>query len=174
MATAQFIDSAYLRAHTTIESNVDDDKLQPFIVKAQDIRLQHTLGSGFMQHLFSQIINNALTPNEVILINEYIARTVAEWTLYECLPMLNFKLTNKAVSQESSEYSQPSSLSDIKYIRASVRDVAEFYSERLRKYLCDNSELFPEYVNADNENLERDSKTYFSGIFIPNSGSCGC
>jgi len=83
-------------------------------------------------------------------------------------------MTNKAVSTQSSEFSQPSTLEDIKYLRQSIRDLAEFLTKRLTKYLCDNQSLFPEYQNPDTpENLPKNSRVYTSGVYIPRKGPKG-
>ena len=84
------------------------------------------------------------------------------------MPTLNFKLTNKAISQESSEYSQPSEKAIVDFLRHDVRNFAEFYAKRLVRYLCDYSSLFPEYENPDDkENLQKSNRAYFSGVVIP-------
>jgi hypothetical protein len=168
MAKVKFISTTYLKENTTIQDNVDDNILVPFIYKAQDTHLQQILGTTFYNTLKNGIASGTTNSDEESLIRDYIQPMVCEWTLYEALPHINYKLTNKAVSQENSEFSQASSLDDIKYLRSSVRDMAEFYTKRLTKYLCDYSNLFPTYMTPDaKENLAKSSKSYFSGIYIP-------
>lgn len=168
MSKVKFISTTYLKENTTIEDNVDDNKLVPFIYKVQDTHLQQILGTTFYTHLKEAVINSTLNSDETTLLRDFIQPMVSEWVLYESIPFLSFKMTNKAVSTENSEYSTPSTIDDIKYLRNTVRDVAEFYSSRLVKYLCDNSSLFPPYLNPDSkENLKKNSKTYFNGVYIP-------
>jgi hypothetical protein len=42
-----FISTQYLRENTPIEDNVDDDKIVPFIIQAQDTYLQEGIGETF-------------------------------------------------------------------------------------------------------------------------------
>lgn len=162
----KFIDAAYLKQHTTIEQNVDDNKLTPFILKSQDTHLQEILGSSFMEHLYNAYLNNTMTNDERNLVIDYIQRMVAEWAFYEAYPHITFKPANKAVVKQNSDNSNPIELDELKYMRNVIRDLAEFYSERLRKYLNYNSELFPEYYNINApENLPRINRSYFSGIY---------
>lgn len=168
MDKVKFIDIDFLKSNTTINENVDDNILVPFIYKAQDTHLQSVLGSSFYNHLKSAIVANSLTPEERALILDYIQNMVAEWTLYEVLPFINYKLTNKAISKERSEYSNNSELNELKYIRQTVRDLAEFYSKRLVNELNQNCNLYPEYNNPDRpENLRKNNSVYYSGIYIP-------
>lgn len=174
MSIVKFISTQYLKESTSIQNNVDDSLLEPYIIKVQDTHIQQVLGSSFMAHLYDAIENSTLTAVEEALIRNYIQRTVAEWAHYEVYPFLNYKNTNKAISKESSEYSVPAELDEIKYMRSAIRDMAEFYSTRLAKYLCDHQSDFPEYQNPDlPENLPRNNKSYFNGIYIERKGPKG-
>tara|TARA_R110000765_G_scaffold84278_3_gene163171 strand:+ start:7345 stop:7848 length:504 start_codon:yes stop_codon:yes gene_type:complete len=165
---ANFINTTYLKTNTAIEYNVDDDKLVSFITKAQDIQIQGILGSDFYDYLQGKITANSNTFNadELKLMREYIQPALAEWTTYYVLPFLANKVTNKSVVKESSQWSNTSDLNELKYLQQTVRDMAEFYLERLTKYMCDNSTLFPVYVSATDDNMSKIKTTYFSGIYL--------
>jgi hypothetical protein len=174
MAIVQFIDTDYLKQNSTIEMNVDDSKLNPMILKVQMVYLQQSLGSSFLNHLYTAVSGSTLTSAEESLIRDFIQPMVVEYTVYEVLPFLNFKATNKAISKQNSDNSTPSDLSEIKYLRSNVKDMAEFMDQRLVKFLCDNSNLFPEYLNPSHpENLPKKSKPYFTGVYIPKKGTGG-
>ncbi len=167
MAIVKFISCDYVKENTLIEMNVDDAKITPIILKVQKVYLQQLIGSSFMDHLTSGVTNSTLTTDEDALLRNYIQPYLAEYVVYEALPFLNYKITNKAVSKESSEFSQSSDLSEVKYLRSNVKDMAEFLGKRLSKYLCDNEILFPEYTNPITpENLIKNSKSFFGGIFL--------
>jgi hypothetical protein len=164
----KFVSAQYVKESTVLEMNIDDAKITPIIIKVQDVYLQQILGSSFYNHLRDAVTNSTLNANEDALIRDYIQRFVCEYVVYEAIPYLNYKATNKAVSKESSEYSTPAELAEIKYMRSNVKDMAEFMGKRLAKYLCDNPSLFPEYQNPIHpENLPKNNKAYFNGLFIP-------
>lgn len=168
MATlkVKFISTIYLKENTTIEDNVDDNKLVPFIYAAQDTHIQQALGATFYNRLKSGVTVNNLTVDEEDFLRDYVQPCLAQWAFYEVYPFLNYKATNKAVSKENSEWSQASELDEIKYMRNSIRDLAEFYLKRLNTFLCDYSNLFPEYENPDSkENVVANNKSYFSGVY---------
>lgn len=172
MIIVKFISTEYLKSSTSIQSNVDDSLVEPYITKSQETHLQQILGSSFYNHLCNAVANSTLTADEESLIRDYIQRMVAEWCYYEVYPFLAYKSTNKSISKESSEFSQPADLSEIKYMRAAIRDLAEFYGRRLTKYLCDHQADFPEYVSPTTpENLPRNSKSFFNGIYLSRTNS---
>lgn len=169
--TVKFVSANYIKQNTIIEMNVDDSKITPVIIKVQRVYLQQILGSYFYDHLSDAVANSTLTTAEENLIRNYIQSMVAEYVVYEALPFLNYKATNKAISKESSEFSQASDLDEIKYLRSNIKDMAEFLSKRLSKYLCDNQSDFPEYQDPTQpENLPKNSRSYFGGIYLPKKG----
>ena len=167
----KFISVDYLKEHTTIEDNVDSDKLVPYIYEAQDMHIQQALGTTFYNRLRQGVIDGDLNADETNLLQTYIQPCLVWWVLYYAMPTLNFKLTNKAVSQESSQYSTSSLKSDVDFLRHDVRNFAEFRTARLNKYLCDYFDLFPEYQNpGDKVNLHKSNRSYFNNLYIPKGG----
>lgn len=166
MATI-FITTQYLKDNTVINSNVDQELLQPYIEIAQDVRIEPILGTDLYNKLKSDIEGSTITGNYKILLDDYVQKCLAQWSLYEGLPFLEYKLTNKSVSKKSSDNSTPSDLDEIKYLRQGIRDIAEYFSQRISDYLCANQSLFPEYTsNSDSDDIHPNSTSYFSGLYL--------
>jgi hypothetical protein len=165
----KFISPSFFKENTTVDENVDDDIIVPFIIKAQNLHIQQALGSAFYNRLKEGVANNNLNADEEDFLRDYIQPCLVEYTLYELIPHINYKLTNKAISQKSSEFSQASTLDEVKYLRQSVRDLAEFYMKRIQRFLCDfGTKKFPIYANpGSNENLKRKKRSYFGGVYLP-------
>jgi len=79
------------------------------------------------------------------------------------------------VLQPTSEESQPATLEEIRWVRDSVMNTAEFYRERALEYLKNNQTLFPEYLNPDwNDGMIPDKHTdYYGGLVVPKPYGCG-
>lgn len=162
-----FISIKRIKELTYIEGNVDEDKLNPFRTQAQDINLQQVIGSELYNDLKDKIRNNTLTTDDKELIEDYIHGMLANWTVYYAIPFINFQFTNKAITKAKSALTPDefAGLDEVKYIRNETRNVAEFYTARLVKYLLMNLDNFPKC--AQNENLNQSARTYFSGLYIP-------
>ena len=168
MSKVLYINMEYLRQRSTVEGNVDYDKIKPFIIKVQDLYLQQRLGSDFYNKLNDKIIFGTLNADEEELINDYIKPMVAEYSYYESLPFLNFKLTNKAISKQNSDNSQSSGMDEIKYLRSILKNNAEFYDNRLFKHLDLNRDKFKTWSeNNKDQNVRRNDKVYSSGMYLP-------
>lgn len=163
-----FISIDYLKENTPIEPAVDNDKLSPWIIQSQTTYLMGLLGATFYDRLKSGVQNNNLNTDEEYLMRNYIQPMIAQYTFYLALPFLNFKITNLSVAKESGDNSTAVDLSEIKFLRNTVLDTAQFYASRLVKYLKDYDFKFPEYLNPDSkDNLPRKSKPYFTGLYMP-------
>jgi hypothetical protein len=163
-----FVTPDYILDRTPIEKNVDQDKLVPWILISQDLHIQSILGSDFYDHLKAGISANTLNNDETYLIRNYIQPAIAQWVFYESYISLNYKVTNKAVSKERSEYSEPLSLDELKYSRSAIRNTAEYYSKRLQKYMIDYNYLFPLYNQTTSKaNVIKQKDNYFNGMFLP-------
>jgi hypothetical protein len=163
-----FISTTYLREQTPIEDNVDDTKLTPYIIQAQDTFLQEGIGETFYDALKDGVENNTLNADEQKFMRNYVQPQVAQYAFYLAMPFIAFKATNKSVSKESSEFSAPVELSELKFLRNNVLDIAEFYKRRMIKYLLDHPSMFPAYNNPNSkDNMPKSVQSYFGGLYIP-------
>jgi hypothetical protein len=172
--TVYFITTDYLKKYYSgyLDANIDDDALNSFILIAQNVRIQSVLG----YNLYTKFINDIQTYGApqgaayLFLMNNYIQPAVALYAIYEAAPSLGFKITNKAVSQKSSEYETPSSRQDIEYIRNQILNNAQFYSQRIREAITNDPTSYPEYYQVTGVNRVRaKNNNYFAGLFLPDS-----
>lgn len=162
----KYITTDDFKANTVVEMNVDDSKINPIIIKCQKIYLQQALGSSFYDYLGSTVASSTTSTLERNLIVDYIQPMLYEAVLYEALPFINYKATNKAVVKQNSDNSIASDLAEIKYLRSNVKDMMDFMLERLNSYLVLNASLFPQYQNPTTpENLPKNTKSYFNGVY---------
>lgn len=159
-----FLSVDYLRDNTVINGNVDSELLEPYILMAQNIHVEPILGSK----LYSEIVTNiaSLSVDNKQLMDDYIQPALIQWSLYESLPFINYRLTNKAISTKSSDNSDPIELNELHYLRTAVRDAAEYLSERVTVYLKANPSKYPKYLeNGDScDDIFPNKTNYFSGI----------
>ena len=169
-----FISEARLKALTQVHTNVEPDDLTIFVVQAQDIYIQELLGTFFYNNLKDRAFSGTTSSEEETLIDYYLAPMLANYTLYLALPSLNYKIKNKSVLNPSAEEAENTDLQEIKYLRGSVKDTAEFYTERAREYLRDNQEYFSDYINPGTDGMMPNRHNpYFQGIYIPKKYGCG-
>jgi len=168
-STALFVSEQRFKAWTNVDANVRMQDISPYLIQAQDLYMQDTLGTLFYTRLKDGIINDNLTNDEKLILNEYIAPATMQYALYLMLPALKYKLVDKGVVSGSSEETDSTNLDELKYLRQNVLDTAQFYTKRLREYLLDNPDMFTEYQNPGVDGMyPNKSNPYFSGLVTPN------
>lgn len=169
MSNTIFISEERLKKLTAVHANMEPDEVMPFVLQAQDIYIQDLLGTKFYNKLKENIPIYNLTAEEYDLLNDYIGPTLANYAVYMALPSFNYKMKNKAILTPSAEEAQNIDLTELKYLRNSVLNTAEFYRERTREFLKDNEEKFPDYINYGVDGMAPNKRNaYSSGIVIPN------
>ena len=82
------------------------------------------------------------------------------------MPSLKYKMVEKGILNGTSEETSPTTLDEMKYLRESTLDTAEFYNNRMLEFLRQNPGMFPLYTNpTPKDGMRPDKQTpYFSGL----------
>jgi hypothetical protein len=171
MTFSCFITPEYVYRWSIVDDNIDPNLIQTFIIKAQDINIQTAIGNNLYVKLMNDIANNTLTGYYQTLVNDYIQKCQLEWTIYQALPYINYRLTNKAVSEKKSDSSDPTELKNIQYLREDVRNTAEFLTRRITEFIINNQAQFPEFFFLTPSQLQITPRinNYFGGIYLKQS-----
>jgi len=165
MALTLFITEQYIKAFTPIGPMVEWIEIKPTAEISQDSNIQDILGTNFYVYLQNKFIANTLTADESILLS-YIKPALANRTAEMCLPFINFQIKNKGVMTQNGDYSASTDLEILRYLRSLIMDRAEFYEQRLIKYLCANGSLFTEYENDNNDDMPPNSSSPYNSPII--------
>lgn len=141
----------YIKTNTPISLNVDDNDFVPLIKFAADGYVRSYLGTYFYKDLLTKYNNQTLSPNETILVQDYIQQSVAWRSCYESTFTVSFQLKNKGIQSQSGDFSNSPDFKSIAFIAHSYKDKSDFYDNRLKEYLIDNKDLYPEFISDLNK-----------------------
>ena len=168
MSYVLFVSEDKLKDSTAINMNVDVAFLLPYVRIAQEKYIETKLGTNLFVAIQGMIsagtIGNVGNANYKILLDDYIADVLVHYAFYEVLPFLRYKVQNNNVVSKTAENSNPLSRAEAQDLRSEVSNTAQFYTERLINYLCDNSNLFPEYSTNTGSDISPDSNAYYQGM----------
>jgi hypothetical protein len=169
MAYTNLITTEWVYNNTIIDSNVDSTLIEKFIRESQDIHIQQAIGWSMYQiYMNSGGIQSNLTAAYYDLLINYIQKCQGHYVVYGILPYLNYHLTNKSVNTKSSDYSQPSGLKELEYLRNDAKSKAEFYVARIREQIVNNPGDFPQYWETSGiDRINPKAKNYTSMIWLP-------
>jgi len=168
MAYVLFISEAKLKDSTAINLNVDVELLLPYVRQAQKLYVETKLGTNLTQKLKDLItagtIGNVGNEAYKTLVDDYIGDMLPNWAFYHAIPFLRFKIENGNIYSKTSETGNALSTEEAQHLREEVRNTAEYYTERMIDYVCNNTTSFPEYSTNSGADVSPDRNAYYNGM----------
>jgi len=169
-----FISVQSIKDRTGLHANVDEKLVLPEIKTAQDMYIMPALGSTLYNRLQAGINGSNLNANEQSLLNNYVTDCLIYYVMSE-LPMgLSYQFYNKGLLRKSGDNTENPSMQDMIDVANRYRTRAEFYKQRLIKYLRQNNTLFPEYLNFTSgiDTIVPDLEGYTTSLYLDDDCAC--
>jgi hypothetical protein len=171
-----FISVDTIKDRTGLHFNTDEKLVNPEILTAQDMYILPALGTALYERLQDGIQNNNLTQVESNLLDTYITPTLVYYVMSE-LPMgLSYQFYNKGLIRKSGEGQDNPSAAELIDVADRYKARAEFYKQRLVKYLLDRSgySTFPEYNNPGSayDTIIPERQAYTTSIWLGDDDNC--
>lgn len=170
MANVLFISVDYLKNNSVIDENVDNKYLTYAIKMAQDERLQELIGTDLLEELADQVAADNLTAANTSLLNNFVVPYLLAVTVAESVVPMYYKFRNKSILTMGTEEGQTADKQGIGLVYKDYANKAQFKGERLRRFLLDNHNTYPLFLNGNLEGWKiRPSRTaYQTGLFLGN------
>lgn len=160
MAKAIFLSEEWLKVNTVLPYNLDVKLYYPFLNISQDTYIRDILGDSLYDTLCTNLINSSLTPAQTALLI-VIRPALAHYIIYNAMPFLADKIKNIGVVSTVDEKQTRSDDKRFDRLRSEILNIAEYYTVRLQKYLCNNRQDFPQY-NFQNEDVNPNMNAGFT------------
>lgn len=159
-ADVLFANPEYLKRVTQIGGVVDDAWIAPAMIIAQDKYVQVYLGTKLYDKLKSDIRVSGLTGSYLTLMDDHVRKVTAWWTCVELIPNLSVQIDNAGLVQRIPSNGSPASDRQVSHEANRCRNTAQFYTQQMYRYLCNNTSLFPEYSESDPGDILPESAYY--------------
>jgi hypothetical protein len=164
MSYVLFISEAKLKDSTAINLNVDVDLLLPYVRQAQKLYVETKLGTDLTDKLKAEITAGTLAGAYKTLVDDYIGDMLPNWAFYHAIPFLRFKIENGNIYSKVSETGTALSTEEAQHLREEVRNTAEYYTERMIDYVCNNTSSFAEFSTNSGADVSPDRNAYYNGM----------
>tara|TARA_R100001460_G_C3544052_1_gene174730 strand:- start:1069 stop:1644 length:576 start_codon:yes stop_codon:yes gene_type:complete len=168
MSYVLFISEQKLKESTAINLNVDTNILLPYVRQAQKLYVETKLGTNLNQKLKDLItagtIGNVANAAYKTLLDDYIGDMLPQWAFFHALPYLRFKIENGNIYSKTSETGNSLTTEEAQHLREEIRNTAEYYTERMIQYICNNTSSFPEYSTNSGSDVDPDKNAYYAGM----------
>lgn len=155
------VSPTFLKRVTQLNSSVDEDYIIPAVILAQDLHIQPLLGTKLLKAIQTKVSADNLTGVYATLVDLYVRKATAWWTMVELLPNLHVRLDNGMLAIRTSEGSTSITQADLQRELDRARSNAEFYSYRCLRYLQQNSSSFEELSSNQGPEMQPYQAGYF-------------
>ena len=163
----RFITVEELKQDGFVNQNLENEYLYSAIDEAQGIFLREIIGDSLYETLQNKLSEVNINGVYQTLLDSYVKIYLKYKVLaLLCVP-LNFKIRNIGIAQQFSNEVNTTSLEDTKYIQNYYEGKADFYANRLTKFLQTND--IPEYKCSSNQITEPNELHPVSSIYLGNS-----
>ena len=170
MTTTLFLSENKLKNFSDLNNSVDPDLLKNAVREGQDIHIQRLLGNKLYLEMIDRVNNSTVTSQYLTLMN-YIQDALLYWAYYEALEAIWLRPRNNGllIPQGGAEATAAdNAIYDKK--RTSVKNKAEWYSERMVGYLIDNETLFPSFGTETGMEIVPNQHSQFKSPFVTRQG----
>ena len=160
-----FITSDQLKSIAAISDSIETKLLEPFISTTQEMTVVPMLGIALATEISNQLLSGNTSVQNQKLIDEYILPFLAYATWSQAAPFLGIKAMKNALVKTASPNSESLSDDSIRYYKANIDNMANFYKDRLYNYLENDAQLNPSVYS-----LYRSTNSEFRGTSAPTAG----
>jgi hypothetical protein len=163
-----FISVQSIKDRTGLHANVDEKLVLPEIKTAQDMYILPALGSALYNELQTAVDSNTYTNLQTTLLDDYIVDCLIYFVMSELPQGLSFQFYNKGLLRKSGENQENPSMQDMIDVANRYKARAEFYKQRLIKYLKQNNALYPNYLNFGSgiDSIKPDNEGYTVSMYL--------
>lgn len=146
------VSDTMIKDRTSIHGNIDPKLLYPEIKVAQDMLIHPILGTALFDKLIELVSTGDIDLGGNVtyknLLNDYIVDPLMYYVLAELPISISYQFWNKGVIRKQGDSTELPTMSELIDISNKYRMRAEWYGERLTKYLKQNADetTLTEYI----------------------------
>lgn len=153
MAIYNFMPVSYVKESTYLDDNIDDKTIELAMVDAQDQLLEPIIGTTLYDKLKVGIANVTLAEPYITLLTDKIYPYLLQAIQYKIYLNLIYRLTNSSIVKDVNAVSTAISLQELNVLKQEREVAMKYHQEKLKRYLDNNTTLFPEYLEYDVEGI---------------------
>jgi len=164
------ISDEILKERTSVHGNIDPKLLYPEIKAAQDMYVHPILGTALYNKIIDDVDAGNIAGDYKSLLDDYIIDCLLYYVLASLPAALSYQFWNKGVLRKNGESTELPSMSELIDISDKYRIRAEWYGERLNKYLkhYSTTSFLPEYLSPGDtlDTILPENNTYTMPIYL--------
>lgn len=136
-----------------VRKNVDPVLIESDILLAQERYIKDALGYKLYDEIVAQFEGgqdsdsdtDPLSSVNQTLLETYIRPALARYVIYEAIPTMHLDIGSQGIMKNFTDYSHQHSKGDVSYLRDVMLNKADFFRDRMIKFIEDNIADYPLY-----------------------------
>lgn len=150
-----------------LHDNVSGEYIRPAMITGQTVYLKEALGDSLYSTIEGMISEGSVLEPYKTLLDDYIIPYLEFLVMAEITMNVSFKVRNLGVVTTNDVNATQTTMENTKYFQNYYQSKAEFYENRLRKYLTLHTDDFPEYkVCGCNDQITNPKGSTYGGIYL--------
>lgn len=155
-----------------LHDNVSGEYIRPAMITAHTVYLKEAIGDNLYDKMVELVIAESgsdphkMPPAYKSLLDDYIIPYLEFLVMAELTMNVSFKVRNLGIVTTNDTNATQVSMENTKYFQNYYQSKAEFYENRLKKYLGMNHENFPEYSYCDRTQVTAPKSSTYGGIYL--------
>lgn len=151
----KLITTADIQSVRAVSDNVPADRLDPYIIEAQEIDLYGLLGKELFDRLFVEVDPPTLPATYVYdALKPQYAPYLAYMAYARFLSQQQVTITSHGVVSKRTDFSDQVSDTAMQRVISAARSTAQVYADRLKDFLNLNVETYPEWRKCEHCEIE--------------------
>jgi len=142
-----------VKDNSYLDNNIDDKTIKTALINCQEQMIEPVIGSKLYDYLIAGINNGNLPLAYQNLVVQKMWDPIIHGTLYMVARNLLFRLTNSSIVSDSNQNSTAIGRTDMETMRYEYQNSFQHHITKLQLYLNANAGAFPEYGQADSDDL---------------------
>ena len=159
------VSDSELKAFTLLDFNIDQDKIIPYILEAQRLRLEPMIGTP----LYKKLQQNNLSYEYQTLINDYVSPTLVHWALASYLNVAAYQVAEGGVFKHFSTDSETVTPNEVRNLVAEEHAKGETYARRMVDFLDTYKASYPEWDENASEGVKATQEVGHLGGWVLNN-----
>lgn len=151
----------FVKSLTNISDNIQGKFIGPALREAQDCDLEEVIGTRMINKLQDLVDNETIGNDENAAYKSLLDKAqyfMAYTVIARLIPICSFKIDNIGATTTSDDRVQNLSMNDVFKLQEIYQDKADFYKDRLQRYILMHREELPEI--CENKCLEIQANLY--------------
>lgn len=150
-----------------LHDNVSGEYIRPAMITGQTVYLKEALGDSLYSRIEALVSDGTVPQPYKALLDDYIIPYLEFLVMAEITMNVSFKVRNLGVVTTNDVNATQTTMENTKYFQNYYQSKAEFYENRLRKYLTLHAEDYPEYkvCGCDGQITNPKGSTY-GGLYL--------